>query len=468
MVEPPHARERLLLVTLVAITVVSSVVSSLGAPLVPSIAEKYDTDLATAQWVLSITLLAGAVSAPLLGRLGQGRSQRPAVLISLAIVLLGCVLSAVSAATGVGGLLVMVIGRALQGVGLGLIPVGMAIARIHISPARRPLALAVLSVAMVAGAGLGYPITGWVAAHGGLASAYWLGVALTVLTLGLAAVVVPPGIEAQSVRLDAVGAVLLSLAMIATLLAVSRGNVWGWTAPITVTLGLLGPLGLAVWVVRSLRVAQPLVDLRLSSRPGLLAPNLAAVTFGAGMYFLMSLVMVLAQARTDGWGLGRSVAVAAALLVPYSIGSVGGSRPALALSRTRPGLLLPIGCALYGASTVFLALDDDHLWQAVVAMTIAGVGSGFSFASIPLLMMPHLPADETSSALALNQVLRQLGMTIGSSISVVLMDLMGPGTVSAAGFRNALLTMTSVWVVTGVVLWWLGRSDPAETARLSQ
>ena len=107
-------------------------------------------------------------------------------------------------------------------------------------------------------------------------------------------------------------------------------------------------------------------------------------------------------------------------------------------------VLLPSGCLMFLASTVTLAFFHEHLWQLFLAMAIGGVGSGFTFSSLAVLMVPHVPQAETSSAVAFNQVLRYLGFTIGSALSVALMAVYGGG---SHGFRTTLLTVSSVFVV---------------------
>ena len=57
---------------LVFTTTVASIVSSLGAPLIPTISRNLHVSVSTAQWSLTVALLAGAVSAPVMGRLGDG------------------------------------------------------------------------------------------------------------------------------------------------------------------------------------------------------------------------------------------------------------------------------------------------------------------------------------------------------------------------------------------------------------
>ncbi|NYE35806.1 MFS family permease [Nocardioides cavernae] len=441
-------RERALVATLALLTCVTAVVSSLGAPLVPAAAAAYGTGLATAQWVVTAAMLAGAVATPLVGRLGGGLGRRPTVLVTLALVTLGCAVSAWSAAVDA-SFGWMGAGRALQGIGMALTPVAIAVARDEVPGPRMPSTVALLSVTTVAGVGLGYPLTGLVVDHGGLPTAYAIGAALTGATLLLCLTVLPSRVGPGAGRLDWSGAGLLSVGLLAVLLAVTRGGSWGWSSAPVLVLAAAGTACLCGWVPWTLRRDRPLVDLRLAARRGVLAPHVTALVAGVGMYFLLSLAMVVAQADdTDGWGLGRSVAVASLLLVPYSVSSVLGSRVALLLGRRRPHVLLPTGCVMFLGSTLAMAAAHHELWHLAASMAVGGLGSGFTFSSLPLLLIPHVPESETSSALAVNQLLRFTGMAVGSAVCVVLMAALGDGPAQGeAGFRNALLVMSGVWVL---------------------
>src|ERR1700733_15923271 len=114
-------RRRLLVPTLVLSGSLMAVVSSLGAPLIPTLAQADGVSLSTGEWILTITLLTGALATPVMGWLADGPRQRAVILVALAAVVAGCVVSAVSS-----GFTVLIIGRALQGGGLGLLPVAMA------------------------------------------------------------------------------------------------------------------------------------------------------------------------------------------------------------------------------------------------------------------------------------------------------------------------------------------------------
>src|SRR3954454_4200713 len=82
---------------LVFVAVESTAVASLGTPLLPAVENAKHVSLAASQWTLTITLLVAAVTTPVLGRLGDGRLRNAATFSALAVMLIGCVMSALPA-----------------------------------------------------------------------------------------------------------------------------------------------------------------------------------------------------------------------------------------------------------------------------------------------------------------------------------------------------------------------------------
>src|ERR1700683_4535906 len=171
-------RQRGTLPVLVTVAALVAIISSLGAPLIPSIAQSDHVSLSTAEWVLTAALMVGALATPAMGRLADGPRKRRVIEVALPAVLAGCVLSAVSSS-----FIVLIIGRGLQGIGLGLLPVTMAIARSQFSPERAGRAIAALSISAAAGAGLGYPLTSLIAEFLDYRAAFWFGAIIVAAAL---------------------------------------------------------------------------------------------------------------------------------------------------------------------------------------------------------------------------------------------------------------------------------------------
>lgn len=449
--EPRCGRRRALVPVLISLGMLVAVVSSLGAPLVPTIAAEEHVSLTDAQWSLTVTLLVGAVVTPVMGRLGDGPRRRAVILGALAAVLAGCALAALP--LGFGWLLA---GRALQGLGLGLTPLAIATARDALPPERSRPAVAMLSVTTVAGVGLGYPVTGVIAQSLGLHAGYWFGAGVSAAALVAAALVLPPSPERAAPRLDVPGALLLGGALAGLLLALSEAELWGWSSGRLLGLAGISALLLGSWIVHELRTAHPLVDLRLLGSRTVLTADLAALVAGVGMYLLVSLVTRFVQTPRDaGYGFGASVAVTGLVLLPFSLAGAAAGRivPAPA-RRAGPALVLPVGFAVSLISVLAFAAARGQLWELFAVMTVAGFGIGWIFALLPGLVVGAVPARETGSAMSFNQVLRYVGYSTGSVLSAAVLQAhtaTGRTLPTGDGYGTAALLACGVWLAMIVV-----------------
>ncbi|MFD7074996.1 MFS transporter [Nocardioides sp. NPDC059952] len=442
------------------VTTVTGVVGSLGTPLVTGVARTEGVSLVTAQWAITSTLVTAAVVCPIAGRLGVGRRRRPVLIGCLVLVVLGTALGALP--LGFGPLL---FGRILQGLAFAIVPLAFSIARSELPEPRVRGAVAAISVANVTAAGLGFPVTAFIATFAGTKGAFGWACGLSVAALVVALVVVPDSDEDAPRGVDWGGALLLSAATAAVLFAVTQAKTWGITSPLTLGLLLAGVacyLACGWWL---LRVERPLVDLRVAVRPGVLVANVCGLLAALGMFLLLSLAMILVQTTEEhGYGLGRSVAVAGLMLAPYAVTSVLGSRIALWASRfVTPDRLLAGGCALFTAACLALAVGHDSLVKVTLAVVIGGFGSGMTFNSMPWLMVRFVPAAETGSALSFNLVLRFLGMSVGSALALAVLDVFAEEgrQTSESGFVAAGLVGAAVSLLAALTCLVLGRTGRA-------
>jgi MFS family permease len=440
---------------------VVAVISSLGAPLIPSVAASTGAPLADAQWALTVTLLVGAVATPLIGRLGDGPRRRAVVLAVLAVVTLGGALAALP--LGLGWLIA---GRGLQGVGLGLTPLAIATAREALQGDRSRATVAALSITVVAGLGLGYPLAGLVAELGGVHAAFWVGAAVSATALAASAAVLPASRVRTSRPLDVVGALLLGAGLAGALLALDQAGAWGWTSPLTWGLAAGSVLLLVCWARWELRTPAPLVDLRLARGRVAATAHSAALLVGLSNYLLLVSVPVLVQAPSAGGpGLGRSVLVAGLALLPFSAASVLGGRLARVLTdRAGRLVVLPVAALVQAGAFVLFGLLRGELWQVFLVMAVAGLGVGAAFAAFPALVISTVPPSETGSATSLNQVLRYVGFALGSAVAATVLaaaTARGAAEPGPGGYATIAVVGTAVCLVTAVVAWLLPLRAPA-------
>ncbi|HET8523906.1 MAG TPA: MFS transporter, partial [Thermomicrobiales bacterium] len=378
--EDSTPQKQLLVPTLIFLGVVSAAVGSLGAPLLPTIVVVDHVSVASSQWVLTISLLVGAVAAPVMGRLGDGRRRRPVILGAVLAGLIGCILSALP--LGFGWLL---IGRGLQGIGLGLVPLAIAVARDSLPPERSGPTIALLGVTTAIGIGIGYPIAGLITEYLSLDAAFWAGAVVNAVALILGAIALPASPDRPPRRIDALGATLLGLGVAGLLLVLAEGQVWGWTSTRTLAAGVVAIALLIVWIRYELRVPNPLIDLRLLRHRSVFAANSTVLLIGIGIYPLLSLVVRYVQAPTStGYGFGASVVIAGLMLLPFSLASFLANKVAGRVGRRwSPELVVAGSTIVLLIAMVIFLLARDAYWQLVVTMALAGFGVGCVFASNP-------------------------------------------------------------------------------------
>jgi predicted MFS family arabinose efflux permease len=435
----------MLAAVLVFLAVESTAVASLGTPLLPTIEKADHVSLAASQWALTITLLAGAIATPVLGRLGDGRLRRQTTLGAVAAMLTGCVLSALPA-----GYAVFLAGRALQGAGFGLVPLATAVARDDLPAGHARPAIALIGVTTAAGIGVGYPLVGLLAQYLGLGAPFWFVAALSALALvaGLAAL---PGSPQRPARVDVTGAVLLGLGIGGLLLLLAEGPAWGWASPASLAAAVTSVALLAVWAGYELRARHPLIDLRLLRRPPVLAANVTAFLVAVGFYPLGSLVVRYVQTPAGaGYGFAAPVAIAGLLLTPFSLASFAASKIAIrAARRTSSELVVAASCVVLIASMVAFLFARGGYWEIGAAMALDGFGVGCVYAVNPLQITGGVPAAETGSAMSFYQLVRTAAYSLASTLSATVLVLsIPPHRVfpADAGYSTAAVVSTAVLV----------------------
>jgi MFS family permease len=116
--------------------------------------------------------------------------------------------------------------------------------------------------------------------------------------------------------------------------------------------------------------------------------------------------------------------------------------------------MIPFGSVVFAASTLFFALEHRSLWEAFFAAGIAGIGIGFTFAAMPGFIIQAVPASETGSAMGLYQVLRSIGLSLGSALaSAILISYTRSGQTypTYEGFRVTLIIATALCLATAVL-----------------
>ncbi|MFD7877516.1 MFS transporter [Streptomyces sp. NPDC059766] len=448
--------------------IVVAVMQTLLVPVIKDLPQLLATEPSNATWVLTSTLLAGAVATPIMGRLGDLNGKRRMLILSLAVMVAGALVSALTS-----DLIVMIVGRALQGFAMGAIPLGIGLMRDMLPREKLGSAMALMSSSIGVGGGLALPGAALVAQHANWHTLFYGAAGLGVVAIALTLLVVPESPARAEGSFDLPGALGLSAGLVLLLLPITKGSDWGWSSG--TTLGLFGAavVVLLLWGLMELRVAAPLVDLRTTARREVLLTNLASIMVGVSFY-VVSLVLpqLLQLPTTTGYGLGRSMVVAGLCVAPLGLTMMFTAPVYARLSaRYGPKTTLIIGllviAAGYGGGLGLM----DAAWQTVVTSVILGAGIGLAYSSLPALIVGAVPASETGAANGLNTLMRSIGTSVSSAvIGMVLANTAnhagGTAFPSLHGFHVSFLIATGAVAVGLLLAVFLPGQRPSGTPQL--
>ncbi|MET8875021.1 MFS transporter [Nocardia sp. NPDC004604] len=434
----------LLIATLGMVGVVVSLMQTLVIPIIPTLPTLLSTSASNASWVITATLLAGAVATPISGRLGDMFGKRRVLFANLVSLVAGSVVCALFSS-----LVPEIVGRSLQGAAVGAIPLGISIMRDELPAEKVGSAMAIMSATLGVGGALGLPLAAAIAQNADWHMLFWTAAGLGVVCAALVFVFVPESPVRTPARFDFGGAVGLSIALLALLIPITKGADWGWGSASILGLFTLSLVVFLIWGFFELKQRSPLVDLRVSARPRVLFTNAASIAVGFALYGMsLTFPQLMMAPEQTGYGFGLSMVNAGLALAPTGFVMILLSPVSARLSAARgPKVTLALGSAVIAVGYLCAVVLMNSVWELMVAAMIVAGGVGLAYAAMPALIMGAVPVTETAAANGLNSLMRSIGTSTSSAVmSVVLAHMtMQLGThvlPSRDGFHTTFLIAT--------------------------
>ncbi|MGY1741483.1 MULTISPECIES: MFS transporter [unclassified Blastococcus] len=214
-----RASHRVTFVVLAVGMVAGALLQSLVIPALATFQEALGTTQADATWILTATLLTAAIATPIAGRLGDMLGRKPVFVALLLFSIAGCLISALAST-----LPVMIVGRAVQGLGTGVLPIAFGMVRETFPPERLHRAISDLATLGAVGAGGGVALAGPIERAFGVSGLFWVPLVLLVAAAAGAVLLLPPTTERQPGGISWAAAVVLSGWLVCLLLGLSRAR----------------------------------------------------------------------------------------------------------------------------------------------------------------------------------------------------------------------------------------------------
>nr|WP_221382319.1 MFS transporter [Actinoplanes polyasparticus] len=443
---PATSKSSLLVLYLALGGLAFAVLQSLVSPALSTIGHELQVSTSDVSWVVTAYLLSASVLTPILGRLGDMRGKRKVLIGVLAVLAVGTVVAALAP-----NLTVLIVGRVLQGAAGAILPLSIGMVRDELPRERVATTVGLISAIFGVGAGIGIVAAGPIVEHLSWHWLFWLPLVLVVVAL-LGAIF---GMKESAVRtpgkLDVLGAGILSVSLVALLLAISKGQAWGWDDGKTIGLLALGAVGLTGFVLVELRVKEPLIDMRLMKIRGVWATDLVALILGFAMFGTFLLVPTLLQLpAVTGYGFGKSVSQAGLFLLPTVVMMVVfGPLAGILNRRYGPKLPMFLGAVFVVAAFALPAIAHGQIWQVLASGILTGAGIGFAFAAMSNAIIESVPAAQTGEATSVNTIARTIGSSIGTAVvaAVITSNTTPQGLPTDAAFTNGFWVCAAVAVL---------------------
>jgi EmrB/QacA subfamily drug resistance transporter len=433
-----------------------------------TLATELAVPISTIQWVTTAYLLALGVAIPVVGWAQARIGGKRLWMIALSIFLVASILC--SLAWDAPSLIAF---RVLQGFGGGLMLPLMATLAIQQVPAGVGLGrlMAMVSLPAALGPILGPTIGGVILTYLDWRWIFWVNVPFCIVGLLLAWRFIPKDAPRGKPRLDWVGLVLISPALVGILYGLSnvsqdggfgRPDVW-----LPVVVGLILLTAFVVSQVR--RPAGALVDVGLLRRRPVASASAVLFLSGASLYGAMLLLPLFFQVVHGMDALG-----AALLLIPQGVGALLSRTLAGRLTDTLGARLVAIaGFIVMGAATVPFALADGgtSVWWLMMVLLVRGFGMGAVMIPVMSVAFVGLERDEVPHASIITRLAQQLGGAFGTAILAVVLEVATRGAHSVAelahGFDVAFWCAVAFTVVAIGVCFALPASPPRAEAGIA-
>ncbi len=375
-------------------------------------------------WIINgYTIALAALLLPI-GAVGD-RWGRKWVLVS-GLVLFAAASLASSQATSVGMLISF---RVAAGIGAAMImPVTLSVITSTFPPHERDRAVGIWAGFAGAGGIFGLIISSVIVDNFTWPWVFAMPVVMATIALAITAAVVPHSREHEERRFDVGGSILAALAVGGLVLGIQEGPESGWTEPLTLVGLVLGVASIVGFVVWELRHENPLLQLRVFRNRTLTAGSLNLLVVFAVMGGLFLVLIQFLQAALGYSAIRASLSLLPMALIMMPLSAVAptiAGRVGFRRMFVTGTLLTAVGLGLMAA----LASVDGGYLSVVPGLVALSIGIGLVMTPGTTAITGSLPVEEQGVASALNDVVREVGTTVGVALI---------GSILSAGYASAV------------------------------
>jgi EmrB/QacA subfamily drug resistance transporter len=406
----PYSRRWQALIVLAVSLLVISVGNTILNVALPTIQTELDASSSQLQWIVDGYLLVYAGLLLVAGTLGDRFGRRRALTAGLTVFAVGSVLAAISDSSTA-----LIASRALMGVGAaGIMPTTLSILTNMFPEDERPKAIAIWAAVAGMGVAIGPISGGWMIEHLDWRWIFLFNLPAIGACLVGAFALVPESRDPSTPKLDVVGAVLSVLGLGAIVWGLIEAPERGWTDAAILGAFAGGATVLGLFAAWERRVAEPMLDLSVFRNARFSAAS-ASITF---VYFALMGVMYFLTSYLQTV-LGFSALEAGERMLPIAVGMIITAKSAVPLvARLGTRVVVASGLLVVAGALVMVTGFDTATGDGPLALVLGLMGAGIGLAMAPATesIMGSLPKAKAGIGSAMNDVVREVGGTLGIAV----------------------------------------------------
>ena len=481
---PSTSHASRVLIVLASAALIVSFIETMLTPALPRLATFFsNAPYTTVAWILSAYLLVGVATIPIFAKLGDLYGKRRILGVVLVVYTFAVALAPATPLLGpwlgldrAASIYLLIAVRGVQGVGLAMFPLALAMVAEALPRERVAPAQGIVAAMFAVGSGFGLVGGAWLIESFGWQVAYASMLPFVVVLPILAAYWLPEGHRGTGGRIDLPGAGLLAGALATFLLALTLGPTWGWGRwvgalaagwPVGAPeLFVLAGLFLAGFLVRSGRVAEPLLDLGRFRERNIALAYLGATLVGLAMFVAFVVLTVLVEFPVVG--LGESVLAFGLLSIPTTLSMfVAAPLVGRGITRFGPRPMILTGAALSGVGFLLLLAFHTTYLEMISEAVPTFVGLVAVLVSVTNVIAMAARHDDRGIQMGMTETFQDLGASVGPVVVAALLatftrvalvpDAAVPGGVasvvvpSAAAFSWIFAVGVAIAVLLGLV-----------------
>lgn len=439
-----NSRMQLIILFIIAASLVTIAQSIITTGVVYLMSD-FSVSSTQAQWSYSVFLLVVGVMIPLSAYISRRFNARTIFFFSLSIFLLGSIICYFSTS-----LIILIIGRILQGIGNGIIMPYVQILLLRTIPEEKwqtymGLYGLVIAIAPVLGSFIG----GFVITIYGWRELFSFFTVATIIILVLGIIFVKDNTPSEDYPLDYLSVVLSVIGCAGVMLGFTNVADYGFTHYLVILPIIIGIMALILFVKRQPKLEKPLINLTILKNKYFLV----GTTFICILFACLNGCTALIPIFIQGVAYNSAIISASVMLPGGLLIIVFNIVGPLLTNRIGIKKVLIMGCILsiIGYVTMMFYTQDSSFEFMTITQSIRYIGVGLALMPATTWTLTMV-SDKVEDGTAVNNTLRQISAAIGSSIVVVIVAVLAGGaidhnTASVVAFNQTSLILLLLHVV---------------------